>query len=284
MSCVTADTNVFYYLGNGKLEKPVVAEPGQRLCANPLNVLEIAAGIGVNGWEDRRGAARAILDFADEMRRDPEEHLATLYGATVDEAEPELWRATCKAIADADNPAHLAAGVPDLHERVVRTVKAQIAADTKNTHYYDFLENMLTVCDDYVPGYRDACLNGTQAPTVPKTQRPKVCQILRSGAFRRFFFTQLARRVDLVTGKMPELQGDAQETAYTNVFPYIAAYTTYVELLITTGQKPQANDFGDLELFFFAQPGDFVATAEKRWIRIADKAGVGDYVKALAPT
>jgi hypothetical protein len=69
---VTGDTNLFYYLGAGAIQKHDVVATGEELWATPMNMLEILAGVAGDEWSQRRDAARGIVACADQMSLDPE--------------------------------------------------------------------------------------------------------------------------------------------------------------------------------------------------------------------
>jgi hypothetical protein len=63
---------------------------------------------------------------------------------------------------------------------------------------------------------------------------------------------------------------------------YACVYTQYLVRLLTDRALPDPNDSGDLELFLYLVDDDHVlATCERKWKRLADRAGYGHRVRLL---
>jgi len=280
---VTADANVFYYLGSGALLIEDVTAPGEKLWATPINVLEILAGISPNGWDSRRDAAKAIVTYGDNMAADPEAHLA----AVIERRPPAfdgIWLDGAKALAQATSEVELLKGVADFADRVVRKVQPSMAAAAKAQHYEAFKSDIIKVCEHRVPGYKASVEAGTQAPVVEKSVCDEVRAFLGSPDFiEAVFLTGLCDRYRLFGTHKIDLQSEDTFLARRDLDPYCRIYGAYLRELLTARRKPHLNDWGDLELFIYLQPGTFVATAEKKWWTIADSVGLGDRVKKLVP-
>ncbi len=282
---VTADTNVFYYLGAGALPKEAVVGAGEELWATPVNVLEVVAGVPGGNWEQRRDAARGIVGCADQMSLDPEEHLMAIMTRQSIAPAPNdsLWLHGAKALAGAASEAELLGGVADFAERVVRTVKPTVATATKAEHYDGFKNDIIDVCESLLPGYRAAVAARSQAPVVEKGSRKDVRAFLSSPEFvAAVFFAGLGERHRLCSGSALDLHSATTMDALRDLAPYCAVYGAYLRELLTARRKPEANDWGDLELFIFLQPETLVATAEKKWWDIAKQAGLGGLVRKIA--
>ena len=59
---VLADTNIFYYLGNGLISLSDVCTSADTLCISPISVLEIVAGTDSHTRNEKRRACQAILN------------------------------------------------------------------------------------------------------------------------------------------------------------------------------------------------------------------------------
>jgi len=280
-SRVTADTNIFYYLGSGALSKEDVVGEGDALWATPINVLEILAGVSLEEWTERRDAATAIVQHADAMAADPEEHLA----ASIERRPAvggNIWLEAAMALGQAKSEYELKQGVADFSERVVRVVDTPVAAAAKAKHYDDFKFDIIKVCDDLLPGYRAAIENGTQAPVAGKSVRDLLRRNLCSPQFVvAVFFGGIVGRYRLIAARDVDLESDNTFLALRELAPYCGIYGAYLRELLTARRKPESNDWGDLELFLYLQPGTFVATTEKKWWTIADLVGLGGRVRKI---
>jgi len=270
-------------LGSGALLIEDVTGPGEKLWATPINMLEILAGVSPNEWDSRRDAAKAIVTYGDGMAADPEVHLA----AVIERRPPALdkiWLDGAKALAQATSEVELLRGVSDFDDRVVRKAQPSIAAAAKAQHYEAFKSDIIKVCEHLVPGYKASVEAGTQAPVVEKPNRDKLRAFLASSEFiEEVFLTGLCKRYRLFGTSKIDLQSEDTFLARQDLDPYCRIYGAYLRELLTTRRKPDLNDWGDLELFIYLQPGTYVATAEKKWWTIADSVGLGDRVKKLVP-
>lgn len=280
---VTIDTNVLYYLGAGTLSKRDVVVSGQELWVTPINVLEILAGISAKEWNARRDAAKAIIIHADNMAADPEEHLSSVIERRPPRVNP-IWRDGAEALSQATSEADLLKGVADFSARVIRSVNPKVAAAAKATHYDGFIADMITLCDRELPGYRASVDGKTHTPVVKKEDRDKVRSDLSSVGFVvSMFCSGLLQRYRLIGTKQIDLLSNDTFLALQDLAPYCAVYGGYLRELLTARRKPDSNDWGDLELFLYLQPGTFVATAEQKWGAIADLVGLGSRVKKIRP-
>jgi hypothetical protein len=193
-----------------------------------------------------------------------------------------MWFQGARALADSTLEVELLGGVNDFVERVVRTAKPSVAAAAKTQHYEGFKTDIISVCESMLPGYKDAVDQKTQAPVVNKPSRKGVREFLSSPEFvAAVFFAGLAERHRLCSGCVLDLQASSTMDALSDLAPYCAVYGGYLRELLTARRKPEANDWGDLELFIYLQPGTFVATAEKKWCEIAKLAGLVGRVRQI---
>lgn len=278
---VTADTNIFYYLGLNRLSKNSFISSNEKLYATPINVLEIIAGVGLNKWQERRSAARAILDYADGMTLDPDTHLISIIDCSP-KKQKIPWIEACEALASAAKASELTSGVSDFKKKVIRKVKTNIANTMKNSHYDDFIAKIVDMCDSILPGYKRAFTNNTSIPTIPKNDRTKFRKSLKSPDFFTTIFIQgLAERYKLIQGVPLKFDPQNYVQLITNLAPYIFAYGGYLHELLTARRKPEKNDWGDIDLFLYLQPDTYIATAERKWWTISKHANIDHRIKKI---
>ena len=275
---VTADTNVFYYLGNGSATKTNFVFEGEQLYATPVNALELVSGITLKSWKARKAAAAAIVENG-VMLADPESHLVSIFKRST--AAPEdFWLEGMKALAQASSEDELGSGVSDFKEKVTRSVKTEFAKAFRASHYEDFVKDVAKACDQLVPGYADAVANQTQAPIVEKANRKAIREFFLSPLFvATVFFGGLAHRYKLIANTTIDIQKDETFDALRDLAPYCAVYGAYLKGLATERRKPDVNDWGDLELFLYLQPDTYIVTAEKRWRALAAEVGLESRVR-----
>src|SRR4051794_18330240 len=94
-----SDTNVWYDIGSGNLDPAKLKQGGaNRLLAPAINALEISSKLTDRNFADRRKAAQAILDHADELLKDPERNMADIWGLSVTDLN-FAWKDVYRTIA-----------------------------------------------------------------------------------------------------------------------------------------------------------------------------------------
>lgn len=254
---VTADTMLFYYLGNGSLTKKDIIVSTEELWATPINVLELLSSLDTDNWLERRNAARAILDNA-MMAPDPNEHVASIIEGR-QAVENDIYRNLCTILAESISLANLNA-----------SLDVAASAEEKQIYYERFANKAISMCDIFVPGY------------AKKVRRNKKPPVMKQGAQKKFWkMTSTQFLLDIYIDNILDIEG--KERASDAFSDYISIYRGYVMRLLTEQLKPQPNDWGDLELFKYLQPGHYVATSEKRWKKIAEKVCLDKRVRWIKP-
>lgn len=104
-SHVTADTNIFYYLGDGRVKKSDIVSNDEVLWATPISIIEIISG-AKKKWPERVAAAKAIIKHADYITPDPDEYFMSIVEDRVPNTQA-VWREYCTAMAHAVSEEHL---------------------------------------------------------------------------------------------------------------------------------------------------------------------------------
>jgi hypothetical protein len=151
------DTNIWYAISSGDSDPNAFKEQGHRLLATPISVLEIVSKIDNENFNSRQGAARAILNHADEVVAAPEDHLVTLWGlppqATVD------WHVYNSAVATARDLAALDAGVVVAGTQKIR-VDITNANNYRTLSYERFLNDVVAALNMLNPKYGENWRSG----------------------------------------------------------------------------------------------------------------------------
>ncbi|MCZ7645663.1 MAG: PIN domain-containing protein [Planctomycetota bacterium] len=270
------DTNIWYRLGDGRLQIGQIKAAGDKLLASPVNFMEMASKLTPDTFRERKAAAKAVIDHADEILPDPERHLASLWELEVEEIALD-WRDGFKAIAEATEYSDLEIGVSDFNERVVRTLKPGLAAAWRSQHYNDFVDDVEKLIDRYWPGYYAARRAGQikymggEMRTLweSATRNPDVVKIVAFGTFQR---------AALHCQEIPPWPGAEQ---YAQVWPHVEpvtrAYCQYIYRVGTT-YAPKPNDWGDLECFVYLQQDRKLLTLDQRWLDIAADSGLSSHI------
>lgn len=263
-----ADTNVWYWISDGRRDPIRLKAGGNRLIAHPISILEIVSGIRKESYEKRRAAAQALLDHADEIVEDPESHLVHLCGLEPRAGSALEWRDIILAVARSTSVSEIAAGVIDTVARRRLSVDLRLIKSMHDDHWTDFRDTVVDTLDTHCPGYKEARACGTRI-RIDGEDEPEYREILKSDGIKRMLAGAVFNRALLAKGLPPRLPTDQE---YADVEPSIKCYLdAYVEYIIrcATEFTPQKNDLGDSECFIYLQGSNCFLSSDKRWVRIA---------------
>lgn len=276
-----ADTNIWYDIAAGRISVPEIKQDGQnRLCATPINILEIVSNVSNHQFDRRRNAIISLVEHSDLILDDTEIHLTHLWGNSSIQ-NPINWRDVLVAVQNASNLDHLRGGVLDFAERVTRRVNVNFAHFWRTSQWAGFRVDIENVLDEHSPGYAEARQNGRM---IHFDQEHSI-------EFRNILFNEIVLneilnatydRANLVLQDIgqslpPEARDDSlnnsiRQNACTALQPYIRAYAQYL-FSCGTVYAPRDNDWGDLEHFIYLQGDNRLFTNDIRWINIARDSG-----------
>ena len=269
------DTNIWYAISSGDSDPNAFKEQGHRLLATPISVLEIVSKIDNENFNSRQGAARAILNHADEVVAAPEDHLATLWGlpprATLD------WHVYNSAVATARDLAALDAGVVVAGTQKIR-VDITNANNYRTLSYERFLNDVVMELDRLNPEYGENWKSG-RFQQLPLDTKKLFKDAIQQDAVRKQLMKATFDRAAKAAGL--KARSDPSDTKITQVSPLLSVYIdVYLEFMVDSAchSKPKENDVGDLGMFIYANLGRKIATRDKKWIRLAELAGYKDII------
>jgi hypothetical protein len=285
------DSTVFYDIGEGKKDLAEIIRPGEQLHYSPVTIVEIAAKVTEETFPKCKAAAKAIIDSSAKLLLDTQSHLTRLFGFELAK-DPFDWSNAVKAIVQAPTVAALASGVIDRHEMVRRRVIISEALHWRETTYEMWHDELIVLMRDKIPTFGawwDALpeRRSKKVPKIKKKEQESVLKDLRSKSLlgelilachTRSFYGAVKPDVENLP---PELIAHLHD-AIDNIDCYCKTYIEYVIRLLTEGMLPQPNDGGDLELFLYLTDDDHVlVTSDKRWLRLADRAGYKHRVRKV---
>jgi hypothetical protein len=268
---MVADTNVWYDLAEGRLDPAGLKATG-RLFATPTNFLELASKLTSRNLVQRQRAARAVVNHGDGVLCDTETRLMQIWGVprTFDAA---IWWQGFNALANASDLAALRAGVPNVGAGVVGTVDFRLAHKWRMRHWDAFRRDVEDAVEVDVPGYKKARARGRNKH-MSGAARPAFERKVGSTGFQTSLLLATYSRALLAASLPPSPpEPAAVANAQRLLTPYLAVYAQYL-IGCACEFAPAANDLGDLECFVYLESGTHLLTAEKRWKRLAKKAGI----------
>jgi len=289
MTKLICDTNVFYDLGDGKLNASDFDATAEQMYYSPISVLEIAGKLSSATHEQRRAAAQAILNTRAVQLPDPESFLTDLFGFELIDMPFDFGQAV-EAMAQSQNMGELTSGVYDVLDRVTRKLKPEVAnswrSQIEGTWVNDFLKIMKRDIQGFDRWYSTPLSRRTRpvprlrgAPKrefVSKTSSENwQAGVVGSILIRATFKAKVNNpsTLDLDSLRM-SMHATGKLACYCNVF------TEYLKRLLTEGALPQPNDSGDLELFLYSiDDANIVVTAENKWTTLAQRAGFAHRVR-----
>lgn len=262
-----ADTNIWYDISRGLRDPSILKQKGHKLFAQPTSLLEISSKISDHTLKERRAAAKAVLDHADDIMTSTEIHLTKIWNLESEDA-PIDWRQGFAAIAGAKNLSELEGGVVDIEALVIRSLNVKVSNIWRSYHWEDFKNKVENGIDVYKPGYKNARRQG-KTLHMNKQEGCKFEDMIMNPCSQKDILLSMYERAVMVIGKKLESPTDQQVSeAALSLEPYVKAYSRYL-IKCATIFVPDVNDLGDLECFIYLQKQNRLLTSEKRWIGIA---------------
>jgi len=242
---IVADTNIWYNLGqNKKLFEKVKGEP---ICPSYVNIYEISKSDNLIEKEEiSRAAIQKLFHYKSNMIYEPPlVHIAKLHMDY--EFDP------VKKIGVLLQFTSNYAKGQSIDPRKVDSFKARISALRKD------LETAANFFNGEAEKIRTRINN-------KKEHKKKDTEPL------------IASFINFCVQTVTEKQCDLKDFDFDQVELLVMTLDHYFKTIETSHMKIQANDWFDFAILAYVQPGDKYWTLEKRWIRLIDEAGCGDYL------
>lgn len=274
MSTLICDTNVWYGIAGGAIDPARLKADGHRLLASSVNWMELSSKLNLASLERRRAAARAAVAHADDFIVDTERHLASLWRLPADALNASC-RDVLQIIATADDIDALAAGV-SLDSRAVGRLNVSKATHWRAGVYDGFTEDVLSVLRRHYPQYATRKKNG-EPRYFPDNLRSAFVDAVHAPGMIEAVVLSTRDRISHIVGE-PRVDDAVDSACLVDALrPYAAMYVQYL-CECATMRLPDQNDWGDLECFVYVQGDRKVLTADRKWVQMAIRAGIGDRV------
>ena len=276
---IVCDTNIWYEIAFGETDATQLKSDGHRLLATPLSLLELSSKIDETNFSARSGAAKAVVEHADEILPDPEHHLAAIWQVDA-QYDPFDWKQGICTLANAKDVSELQSGVIDFDKQIQMKVNVSYATNWRTDRYDKFVEDMLKVINTFWPGYEAARLAG-RATHMPREMGELFDKATSyPDQIKQYVLATYARATCLPQGaEIPMPDQGVLDAAVSQLTTYATIYQKYV-VRLATFNTPKPNDLGDLECFLYAQDGRRIFTKDKNWLVLAKDAGCEDCLYA----
>lgn len=230
MAILIADTNVWYEIGEGARDPGRLRTGGNTLVAIPTSILEIASPHSEekrDTWPKRRKAAAAILEHADEITDDTENHLAVLWGLHPED-RGTIWHDVCEAVARSESSEKALRGVEDQIRKVKISLNVSAIQTWREGHWTEFKEDVVNAIEQHAPGYKLAQSEGRYT-NLPKEKRAQFAADLHSPEVRRvFLLSTFSRALPSSPGSSASPTDEQIARASVSLAPYLDAYVEYI--------------------------------------------------------
>jgi hypothetical protein len=267
------DTNVWYELGQGTKDVAKLKQGVTRLAATGISAIEISTRMTDKDFAVRRSAAKAVVDHADIYLKDPDYHIAEVWGLNVPPLNLD-WKDVFQTIATARDMHELNKGVENL-----RRVDTKAAAVWRDAFSDKFVSQVVDTIRRFYPTYAAGRLTRGGMKYVKRADIEIFEKAVALPRFQKLLVLPTrGRAADLAPAKVfPEPTDSELAVATPKLLPFVKAYLAYLVKVATTF-APSQNDWGDVHCFAYIQDGRKMLTAEKRWLEIASEAGLSDDV------
>ena len=266
---IIADTNIWHYLSkkNGIILN--ILKRSGILCCSPINFFEIASAVNEVNFCDKKSAAKAVIDYAEEYLPSNEIFLKQSWG--FDCYDDIKWKHLYGELACAKN-------YEDFNNFIIKKFKVSPNESWRNNLYYPFPEDIKKYINRIIPNYIEKIDIGK---TIPKIKDPAVLSKFNNEDFINKIIISTWDRLKYNSKKISDgVEDCTSELRFNEAKPKILCYATalakYLKYLLEFGAKPEENDAGDLECFLFLRDDNYIlATADKRWVKIGKEACPG---------
>lgn len=268
---IIADTNLWYDIAGGNTDILNAIKNEGVLCATPINMLEISSKVNAGNFQDRKNAAKAIVDHADRYLMSNEIYLARYWGFNVNDSVQ--WKEAAITLSRVDSLSDLTNGYVDPIDNVRRKHNLDVLFAWRDYQYKDFKDSVARGIESIHPRYN---------------------QRTPSGNLRRLTDSSLISLFDddydfessvLVTYERAKMALKDEKVDYPNkptkkmikiaspkLKNYLNVYNKYLKFLATAPAFPDENDLGDHDAFLYLQNKNWIiATSDKRWVAIANE-------------
>ncbi len=286
---VILETNVLYDIGLNRIRIEDVRQPGEHLCYSPISIIELVSKLNDRSYEDRKAAAKVIIEHRIDELPDPESHLTMVFGYELAEP-PSSYSDAVRALATGQNLEEVRRGVPDYEALVRRSLDVPLVATWRDMWEQSWVDSLIPLMEENISGFREWYSKDPKkrSSSVPKLRGEEKKKFLYGMKSREWFAQVISacqmrafakadkNDLSVVTKEKVNKLTDA----ITKIECYSHIYTHYLIRLMTEGLLPQKNDSGDIDFFLYATDNDHVvATNDKKWIVLADAAGFSQRIR-----
>jgi len=268
---IIADTNVWYDIANGNTDILNAIKSKGKLCATPINMLEISSKVNKGNFQDRKNAAKAIIDYADRYLMSNEVYLVRYWGLNINDLIQ--WKEAAATLSRANSLSDLTNGYDDPIDNVKRKHNLDLLFRWRDYQYKDFKDGVIRGIESIHPGYNKRNLKGN----LRRLTDPNLISlfdadyVFEASVLMTYERAKMALKDEAVNYPDRPTK-DMIKTASPKLKNYLSAYNKYLKYLAVTPAFPDENDLGDHDAFLYLRNKNWIlATSDKRWIAIANE-------------
>jgi len=276
------DTNVFRYLGNGRLSEADILKPEETVCYTAIAAVELGSHIEKD-FQAKKRACMAIRDLSARQLPDPDSFVAGALDLELAEAS-EDWSDVIEIIAKADSEEELTETGIRYPDGSRRWLDARYADRFRRNAEGPYIDALLRLASDEIPDLASWRAQRTGHP--PKLKGDQKTRFLQLVGSREWWVTAVSIEWERVrsVAKAAPLRPPTDAASLVVFLCPCAIYTQYLRDVLVAGRQVESNDFGDLRLFDYSvSDNHIIVTAEKKWSRIAKAAGFSERVRIVTP-
>lgn len=288
---IVADTNVWYNLANGNDKLDKLLKKTGILCSTNINLLEISHGMDSNNYNQRRAAAKAVVERCALYLPDSETFLKQSFNFSC--SSKFDFKRGFQIIANSNNLLALINGYFNYSTSTFEYFNIGLARAWRNSLYRRFFDDICNGINSKIPNYINKIEIGKKLPKIKdenELNKFDSYKFIKSIIYNMWLRMKLTEQ-DYGDSKSALSWFGVEDMSFLNKMPhyeyptdidillsrpnllsYAYAYVEYLKYLLLCRAKPQENDAGDLENFLFLRNDDYIlATADKKWIKIGQK-------------
>ena len=281
---ILADTNIYYYLENGKLILNDVIAPGDELCISALTFIELLATIDIKNLAERVKIFRKISELAPTILPETDVWLKnTVLGAKLDSKIEcsEILELMSSDVVTYDQIPREIIYWPKTGKRRTQRAKIYSYVDWNIEHERLWVQQTVQILGMFIPDIEEWFSVKRDRPVrknIPSALKSNVSRFLKGSELHSEIMNALITRLSVPGSALVT----AQHALASPTAVYTAVCQEYWYGTVIDKRTPKENDRWDIEFLLYINDSNIqFATGEKTWFTYATNAGFPSAVKHI---